>query len=442
MGITANKGPIITFGQSLFGDANAMAGPNMWYQGDALLDPRNYLTYQPGQADDQPTFGWMSTTSMPIIDQVPSALSATNIANAATPSSGTALVLVSSSGGGITVGCKIVNALTGAAVTGLLGIDVNSATNPANPVVCGQGSGNDAGGPVNLYNPAFSISRCLVITTTADDTGGSYTIKGYDIYGFPMTQTVTGVNNTTVNTTKAFKYIASVTPNGTINSTTVSVGTTDIYGMPLRVDRLPYSVIWWGSPQQTIDGGGTGQQMTVQFGPVTLSTIATNQVMEAVMPFDGFVVSLSYEAVVATTTSSKTATFTLQANGSSVGTGGALTLTSNGDTAPTGHSKTGSTASGTNTTFTSGQTAGFIASAVTAFTEGSGTFSMVVQNSDVTGGTFTAAVTSTASATTGDVRGTFATPSASDGTKRLTVFWTPVPANIKTTAGVFGVAQF
>lgn len=53
---------------------------------------------------------------------------------------------------------------------------------------------------------------------------------------------------------------------------------------------------------------------------------------------------------------------------------------------------------------------------------------------------FTAAdTTSPATATTGDVRGTYATQSASDGTKKLQVFLSLPVANLQTLAGYFGV---
>jgi len=59
----------------------------------------------------------------------------------------------------------------------------------------------------------------------------------------------------------------------------------------------------------------------------------------------------------------------------------------------------------------------------------------------VTTGTLTAAVTtSPATATTGDVRGTYLVPSASDGTKRLTVWIFVKDADTK--AGLYGVDQY
>lgn len=59
----------------------------------------------------------------------------------------------------------------------------------------------------------------------------------------------------------------------------------------------------------------------------------------------------------------------------------------------------------------------------------------------VTTGTFTAAVTtSPATATTGDVRGTFWPASASDGTKILTLF--VVNSDVDTNNGLYGVDQY
>jgi hypothetical protein len=55
---------------------------------------------------------------------------------------------------------------------------------------------------------------------------------------------------------------------------------------------------------------------------------------------------------------------------------------------------------------------------------------------------FVAAVTtSPATATTGDVRGTYAVQSSSDATKRLAILIRPSVANISSTAGLLGVTQ-
>jgi hypothetical protein len=342
MAETAWQGPLFSFGQDPFGDSNAALGPSLWYAGDGLLDPRSVYTYLPDQPPHRGIMGFPTCGGIPIIDAVPTVLNASNIAINAAPTSGVALTLTA--GAGVTASQVIVNAATGANVTGLLGLDISttrtftgtftngsvnitfssaratygmnlndqvtlttssilptpfttattyyivavgatqmmlasqpngtpiSATSggtgtqtinvttpggtagyyygssttqpsqyvtavPAQPVIVfGQGGGN--GGPVRYWNPAWALSRTLIITNNGNDTGGFYTINGYDIYGFPMTQTITGVSNTTVSSTKAFKYITSIVPSGTINSTTVQVGTNDIFGLPLRTDYV------------------------------------------------------------------------------------------------------------------------------------------------------------------------------------------------------------
>jgi hypothetical protein len=327
--ITAHQGPLGAYGQGTFADSNPDAGPSFFYQGNALLDPRTPFTYQPGLAR---AYAWAMTADIPIIDQSPSTASATNIAAAQAPTAGTALTLVSSSGSGITVGCKVVNANTGALVTGLLGIDVAaartitgvftngspkitfaaptmqgvqvgdqvtftssgtlptgfallttyyvvaignlammvSATPGGSPISAGSaGSGTQTinvtapntydnepnvpfqppvvAGALRLWNPSWSLSRCLVVTTVGNDSSGTYTINGYDIYGYPMTQVVTGPNATTGNTTKAFKYIASVVPGGTLSGSNVSIGTVDLFGLPLRADTAAQLTFWYNN---------------------------------------------------------------------------------------------------------------------------------------------------------------------------------------------------
>lgn len=346
---TGFDGPLVTYGvaQAPPNASNPQIGPNAWYAGDMLLDPRGPFTYQPGNGADKPVFGWPTIGNIPIIDQAPSTASASNIVNAAAPTPGTPLTLVSSSGSGITVATKVTNAKTGVVATGLLGIDVAAArtftgvfTNgsakitwssvgsafsiqvgdpvtlttsgslPTNfaisttyyvvaitgsatigtgammlaatpggtpikagsagsgtqtvnvtapssydnspflpwqpPVIFGQG-GTGTGGSQRYWNPSWAISRTILITTNGDDTGGTFTVAGYDVYGYPMTQTVTGVSSSTVSTTKAFKYIASVTPAGTINSTAISVGTNDVFGLPLRTDWAAYLNLYWNN---------------------------------------------------------------------------------------------------------------------------------------------------------------------------------------------------
>ena len=76
--------------------------------------------------------------------------------------------------------------------------------------------------------------RCISLTSTSVLSGINFTVVGFDMFGRKQTQTLAGPNNNTVNTKKAFASVLSVTPNGT-NAGTVSIGTSDSYGMPWRV---------------------------------------------------------------------------------------------------------------------------------------------------------------------------------------------------------------
>lgn len=416
MGITAEQGPLITFGRGQFGDSNGEAGPNAWYKGDMILDPRARYTYQPGNPTNAPgNYGWPTVGGIPILDCVPITKSASNIASA-TPTTGVALALASASVSGVTVGLTIQNS-NGQSTSGLLGLDVSAArtvtgafTNgspkitfsgvvmlgvqvndqvtlttsgtlptpfallttyyvnqigngalmlsatpngppisatsagsgtqtlnvtaptsyyagtqyntglPAQPpVIFGDGAG--FGGSQRFWNPSWALSRGVGVTSNADDTGGTYTIVGFDIYGQKMTQTITGLSSGQAVTTKAFKYIQSVTPNGTINSTTLTVGTLDLFGLPLRTDYLQNLDIWFGN---TGTGAGT----------------------------------------------------------------------------------------------------------------------MILINGTTTSIVFNAADITTPSALTGDVRGTIYSGTASNGTERYTVFWNPQAANLRTDVGLLGQPQF
>ena len=294
MSITAWTGPLVAFGKASSNDSNPEQAPSIFDEGVALADPRAPFSYQPGSAVGTKVCGWLNQSM--VINAAPSALSATNIATSQVPVAGTALTLTA--GTGVTGSSSVVNYNTGATVTGLYALDG----------AAGRVSFGSAG-TIQLWNPTSLLARNVRITTGADETGATFTIAGYDIYGVPMTETLTGVNNSVVSGAKAFKYIASITPAGTLSGTAITVGTGDVFGLPLRADYVHEVTIYWNS---------------------TLITAATG---------------------------------------------------------------------------------------------------------------FTAAVTTTATATTGDVRGTYAVQSASDATKRLAIIIRPSVANISSTTGLLGVTQ-
>lgn len=330
-------GPLVAFGQAAAGgDYNPdYPAPSFLLSGAALLDQRAPVGYNPGQPHSYPIYGWMGMGDILDVNYVPAALSTTNLANAVTPTTGTALALTA--GTGFTASASVVNRATNQTVTGLFlidGLTASSATSTisgnvftavgsvssgaftvgsvlsgtgvtANTTIIGLGTGTGgtgtyivdtpqtvssttitgvagingvpripfgttgAGGPGGLsaYNPQCMLGRNIRITTAAGDTA-VYTVRGYDIYGYPMSEAITANGATTVSGKKAFKYIASVTPVGTVGAT-ASVGTGDVYGFPLISDSFQDVQIVWNSSVIT---ASTGYLACDKTNPATATT--------------------------------------------------------------------------------------------------------------------------------------------------------------------------
>jgi hypothetical protein len=122
---------------------------------------------------------------------------------------------------------------------------------------------------VGIWNPQALVSRAVSVTGSASSTGGNILISGYDIYGMPMSEVIAApAGASTVNGKKAFKYIASVTPQFT-DAHNYSVGTTDIYGFPLRSDFFGDVAINYNSAAITAN---TGYTAAVTTSPATTGT--------------------------------------------------------------------------------------------------------------------------------------------------------------------------
>lgn len=258
MSVAAHNGPLVSFGTAPYGtDANPDRGPSMFDQGAAVLDPRSIFTYAPGISDTHKYYGHM-LSGVVAIDAVPSAISATNIAAAQVPVAGTALTLVSSSGSGITVSTSITDASTGLAVTGLLAIDTAMAA-----ATFGSAA------QTSIWDPTKAISRNIRITSVGDDSGATVTIVGYDLYGYPTDETITCANAGVAAGLKAFKYISSITPAGTLSGSNMSVGTGDVIGLPLRADYVGQVRIVYNDAVIT---ASTGFTAAVTTDPATATT--------------------------------------------------------------------------------------------------------------------------------------------------------------------------
>jgi hypothetical protein len=164
-----------------------------------------------------------------------------NLLSVTAVGSGTLTVGSVLSGTGVTANTTIVGFVTGRGGTGTYYVDTPHASGVASTTITGVAGlynvptipGNVFGGgngPV-LYNPLCMFGRAVSITTAAGDTA-VYTVVGYDVYGYPMSEAITANGATTVNGKKAFKYVTSVTPVGTVGAT-ITVGVADIIGFPL-----------------------------------------------------------------------------------------------------------------------------------------------------------------------------------------------------------------
>lgn len=241
------SGPTVTFGFASSGGVtggNPVAGPNIAYQGNALMNPRR--GYNPGISTNPltgpATFGaFYQNAPICIVDAVPSTLAANNIAASASIGSATTAVLVSASGAGITVGVSVTD-INGNTVNNLLAIDGAYAD-----LVVGQTA---------LLDPTKTVQRAIRVVSAGNDSGITFTVVGYDIYGAKVTQVLTGANAGTATTTKTFKYILSVTTSGA-TAGAVTIGTTDVYGFALRSNRFEYMDINWNTAFITATTGYT-----------------------------------------------------------------------------------------------------------------------------------------------------------------------------------------
>lgn len=264
MSVTGFAGPLFQFGASAeaYADYNPDRSPSLFDQGLGIMDPRQPFHFEPGQQGSgfsQQAYGWYGNEWIDNIGQVPSTASTTTIAAAQAPSAGTPLTLVTSTGGGITVGVSITRADTGVVVSGLLAIDG----------AMGYVQNGSSGGSL-IYSPATSIARTLQCHSVGNDQSGTLTIRGFDIYNFPVTETLTLTNGGTATSQKALKYVYSLTPGGTLSGSNISVGQSDTYGFSIRSDLFQKIQIWW--PDTTLIASPTGYTAAVTTSPATATT--------------------------------------------------------------------------------------------------------------------------------------------------------------------------
>jgi hypothetical protein len=259
---SAEKGPKVIYGTRAplgsGGSENPALAPSLCWGGMNLYDPRaGYNQTKMGAIG-------LGGGESAAINQVPSAISAVNIAASQTPGSA-ALTLVSTTGAGITVLSTATTVWSSGNVipVGTLAIDGLPGL-----VSFGLASVSNGYTYISMYDPTKAIARNVRITSGGNDSGITFTVAGYDLYGYPQTEAITGANAGVASGKKAFKFVSSITPSGAVAST-ASAGTGDVYGFPLLSSFWGDTDIVWNNAWITANTGYLAADTT---SPATSTT--------------------------------------------------------------------------------------------------------------------------------------------------------------------------
>lgn len=285
-------------GAALVSESNPDLGPSLFWAGIGVRDPR-YLarigagSLGVGQYPNQDC-GWLwSSGGLVLTDAAPSTAAVGNIAADQAVAAGTAMTLVDGTGGaGVT---KLAAALT-ILPTGLV-VPSGALVIDSTPAYTANSFA--------LMNTGVSLARAVSVTAAAGATGGAVVVSGYDIYGAPMSESITSVAASTVNGKKAFKFVTSATPAFTDAGHNYSVGTADIFGLHIRADYAAYTKIFWDGALNsgTFTAADTTSPATTTTGDVRGTTVpasgsdGTKRLVVMVGPSVGNAAGVSYATV-------------------------------------------------------------------------------------------------------------------------------------------------
>jgi hypothetical protein len=198
MAETAFSGPLIVFGQSPYAGSeyNADIAPSMFWGGTAVLDPRLPYTYLNGESQTSPDVGWLGADCITTQNIVPYTATAGAIVASASPT-GAALALVAANsattgvyitpgitradtgaldtgvGGAGLVALDAFTSVTGSFVNGVLTVTANTAMpiTPGMQIVSVANLTSGTLGPVAAA-PSSSNPPTIVLSQTAAGTGG------------------------------------------------------------------------------------------------------------------------------------------------------------------------------------------------------------------------------------------------------------------------------
>lgn len=119
--------------------------------------------------------------------------------------------------------------------------------------------------------------RNVRVTSGGNDTGVTFTVTGWDMYGQPMSEAITGASGAAASGKKAFHQVYTVAASGATASN-VTVGTGDVLGLPVRLYDVNHVIaVKWASVL-------ADDAATVVAGDATTATTTTGDVRGTVDP--------------------------------------------------------------------------------------------------------------------------------------------------------------
>lgn len=402
MAIAAFSGPVVIFGQESISpgqEYNPELGPSLAYGGVGVLDPRGPFNYEPGQNFGSATMGFLDAFSSTTISYIPAALATGAIATAAanaTVTSGTPLTLVQTTGNGIVAGCSVINyatnqstsvATSGANTSALLlGIDMPVANTSAS-----NGSISAAGIFTAAAMGAGTSPFMIGMTLTGTGVPAGTFITGYGTAGgFTGTYTTNysgaGVVNQTITGTFYNNYTGFLAlPFGSAN-------TIQIWNPAMLMGRA-------------IAIASTSASAAAGNYDITGFDIYGNPMTERIAFAGGAAQTKGKKAwkFITSVTPRVTSAFPISVDTTDI--------------------------------------LGFPVRSEAFYAGGFGDVQIFWNGAQVTAttGYVAADLTNPPTNVTGDVRGTYALQSASDGTKRLFIVQNPLLANTASATGLFGL---
>ena len=273
MSVTAFSGPAIVFGQNPLvpNEYNPDIGSSLFYAGAGILDPRAAFTYQPGEAQNAPDFGWYGLSDIVTLTAVPYTSASNAIVTSANPpaavngASTLALINANSTTTGVYYSSVFTRSDTGvvdsvlaldayasvtaSATNGVLTITANSTMPVSQGMVLLSASTTVTGGTLGASSGVYIASQ-LTTTGTASSVGngqtGTYQLSqnvtftsGTVTLAYPTVQSCavpTNVQSPSVwlwNPVALLGRVVSVTAASGATYATATVNGYDAYGFPM-----------------------------------------------------------------------------------------------------------------------------------------------------------------------------------------------------------------